>query len=446
MLQLSEPLRKENIVTTDEKLASFGIKSANILIPKKEVDLTKWAVVACDQFTSQPEYWEDLDKWIGNSPSTLRIIYPEVYLDRPNKEEIINDINSSMEKYLNSNLLAEYKDCFVLVKRDTPSGTRYGLMATLDLEKYDYSKDSKSLIRATEGTILSRIPPRKEIRKHAKLEIPHIMVLISDKYRAIIEPLRDKRSSLECIYDMDLNKNGGHLTGYLVNRKEDKEIILKGFEHIYDDLDPTNPLLFAMGDGNHSLATAKSCWEDIKKELSDSEIASHPARYALVEIENIFDEGLEFEPIHRVLFSIERKTFESLLENTCSSFSKIEVNSKEELLKKTNESGQHFGFIDKSGYSVYTIIDGKKSIAAGTMQLVIDEMLEKKLGEVDYIHGEDVTIELGKKDRNIGIILPDISKDNFFPDMLKDGAYPRKTFSIGHANEKRYYMEARRID
>lgn len=430
---------------TDKKLARFGLKSANILIPRDGIDLTKWAVVACDQFTSQPEYWEDLDKLVGEDPSTLRIIYPEVYLERDDKEERINNINSTMVSYLENNIFIEEKDCFVLVKRDTESGTRYGLMAALDLDKYDYSKESKTLIRATEGTILSRIPPRKEIRKHAKLEIPHIMVLISDKYRAIIEPLRDKRNSLEVIYDMDLNKDGGHLTGYLVKNDEDMDVIVKGFEHIYDELDKSNPLLFAMGDGNHSLATAKSCWEDLKAGLSEEERKNHPARYALVEIENIFDEGLEFEPIHRVLFSIDRLAFEGLLKNTCSSFERENVYSKQEMHKKTNESGQHFGFVDKDGFAVYTIKGGKKSIAAGTMQLVIDEMLEKKLGEVDYIHGEDVTIELGSKDGNIGIILPDISKDHFFSDMLKDGAYPRKTFSIGHANEKRYYMEARRI-
>ncbi len=425
----------------NKKLEPFGIQSANILIPKKGIDLSKWAVVACDQYTSEPEYWESLDREIGENPSSLRIIYPEVYLENNDKDKIIDSINSTMQSYIDSSLFVEYNNCFILVKRDTSTGTRYGLMAVLDLEKYDYSSTSRTLIRATEGTILSRIPPRKTIRKNAKLEIPHIMVLISDKYRAIIEPLRDKKAKLDIVYEMDLNKDGGHLTGYLVKSEEDFSSIYQGFERIFSELDKANPLLFAMGDGNHSLATAKSCWEDIKQNLTEEEQKHHPARYALVEIENIFDDGLKFEPIHRVFFSLSKADFDNLLKNTCTSYKEEIVKDKEELLKKVNTMGQHFGLITNGGLSAYTIEGGKKSIAAGTLQLIIDEMLEKHLGTVDYIHGEDVTIELGRKIGNIGIILPNISKENFFFDMLKDGAYPRKTFSIGHANEKRYYME-----
>lgn len=428
----------------NEKFSTLGFKAADILLPKEGIDAEKWAVVACDQYTSQPEYWESLSEEVGDSPSTLRLIYPEVYLETGDKEAIISSINKNMKKYLDEDVFTEYKDSFILVKRDTESGTRYGLMVALDLEAYSYAKDSRTLIRATEGTILSRIPPRKEIRKDAPIELPHIMVLISDKNRAIIEPLRDKRESLEKVYDTDLNKNGGHITGYLVSNDEDKESILKGFEALFSSLDKENPLLFAMGDGNHSLATAKSCWEDIKTGLSDEEKKSHPARFALVELENIFDPGLQFEPIHRVFFGVSVDTFETLL-SSFATFEKEEVSSKEEMEKKINEEGQHFGLNCGDKLFVYTVKKCEKAIAAGTIQLVIDKMLEEKKGEVDYIHGVDVTLELGKKDGNLGIILPDVSKDNFFSDMLKDGAYPRKTFSIGHANEKRYYMEARRI-
>lgn len=429
----------------NEKLSKYGIQCADILIPKKDINLSKWAVVACDQYTSQPDYWEELESEIGDAPSTLKIIYPEVYLEDDNKDEIIENINNTMHSYIDQGIFEIYPDSFILVKRDTESGTRYGLMAALDLEKYDYSKESRTLIRATEGTILSRIPPRKTIRKNAELETPHIMVLISDKHRAIIEPLRDKRDKLESVYEMDLNKGGGHLTGYLINSDEDKELIYQGFEKIYSELDKENPLLFAMGDGNHSLATAKSCWEDIKKTLNEDEIKDHPARFALVEIENIFDEGLQFEPIHRVFFNFSKDSFESLLKKFCSSFLVKEAKDKNEMKKLINSSGQNFGLVDSTGLFVYTVECGQKAIAAGTLQLIIDEMLEKKLGDIDYIHGEDVTIELGQKKNNLGIILPDIAKENFFSDMLQDGAYPRKTFSIGHANEKRYYMEARRI-
>ena len=425
--------------------SDFGFKAPDILLPSDRIDAKKWAVVACDQYTSQPEYWESLSEEIGDEPSTLRLIFPEVYLETGDKKAIISSINENMKKDLDNNVFQEYKDSFILVRRETESGERYGLMVALDLEAYDYSKESRTLIRATEGTILSRIPPRKEIRKDAPIELPHIMVLISDKRRGIIEPLAKKKDSLRKVYDTDLNKNGGHLTGYLVDGEEDKNSILAGFSALYGDLDPKNPLLFAMGDGNHSLATAKSCWEDLKANLTEEERKNHPARYALVELENIFDEGLQFEPIHRVFFNISLPVFEELLSRFCASFTKEEVKDKEELLKKTNAPGQHFGLSDEGKLFVYTVNGGEKSIAAGTIQLVIDKMLEEKKGEVDYIHGVDVTLELGERKGNLGIILPDVSKDNFFSDMLSDGAYPRKTFSIGHANEKRYYMEARKI-
>lgn len=429
----------------NEKFAKFGLMLPDILLPKKNINLNHWAVVACDQYTSEEDYWKKLSEEIGDDPSTLKIIYPEVYLERDDKENRIEKINNTMDRYIRENIFDEYKDSFILTERSTESGTRYGLVAALDLEDYDYSKDSKTLIRATEGTILSRIPPRKEIRGNAKLELPHILVLISDEHRAIIEPLKDKRESLPLLYDFDLIAEGGHIKGYRVNDKESLDGIEAGFERLYSELDPKNPLLFAMGDGNHSLATAKSCWEDIKKNLSDEEKKHHPARYALVELENIYDEGLEFEPIHRVFFNLKLNDFESLLALTCKSFDKAEVKDKAEMLRKVNESGQHFGLAEGGKLFVYTVLGGEKQIAAGTMQLVIDRMLEEKLGTVDYIHGVDVTLKLAEEKGNIGIILPDVSKERFFSDMLKDGAYPRKTFSIGHANEKRFYMEARKI-
>ncbi len=437
--------KRSKNVNYNEKLAAYGIQSANILLPKKGTDISRWAVVACDQYTSQPEYWESLKEEIGDQPSTLNIIYPEVYLESGDKDKIIESINNAMADYLAKDLFEEYKDCFVLVKRDTESGTRYGLMAALDLEAYDYSVGSRTYIRATEGTILSRIPPRKEIRKNAGLEVPHIMVLISDKYRAIIEPLRDKKESLEKLYEAELLKNGGHLTGYLVNAEDDMKAIYDGFTALFNDLDPANPLLFAMGDGNHSLATAKSCWEDIKQGLSEEEKKSHPARYALVELENIFDEGLMFEPIHRVFFNLSRENFDNLLSATCASFSVADAENADQMWEMINKPGQNFGITVDGKLYVCTVNEGVKNIAAGTIQLVIDKMLEEKLGEVDYIHGIDVTLEIGARKGNIGLVLPDLSKDHFFSDMLKDGAYPRKTFSIGHANEKRFYMEARKI-
>ena len=429
----------------NEKFAKYGLALPDILLPKKGCNLNHWAVVACDQYTSEEEYWTKLSDEIGEDPSTLRIIYPEVYLERDDKEDRIKKINETMNEYIKSGLFEEYRNSFILTERKTQSGTRYGLIAALDLEAYDYSKESKTLIRATEGTILSRIPPRKEIRKAAKLELPHILVLISDKYRSIIEPLKDKRDKLPLIYDFTLIAEGGELKGYRVSDDESINGVLSGFERLYSDLDPKNPLLFAMGDGNHSLATAKACWEDIKKGLSEEEKKNHPARFALVELENIYDDGLQFEPIHRVFFNLKKDDFDKLLSKTCESYDVEEAESIDELLKRINEKGQHFGLALDNKLYLYTIHGGEKQIAAGTIQLVIDDMLNKGLGNIDYIHGVDVTLKLGNEKGNIGLILPDVSKDRFFADMLKDGAYPRKTFSIGHANEKRFYMEARKI-
>lgn len=423
----------------------FGAIPTDILIPAVGIDQQKWAVVACDQFTSQKEYWKEVEDFCKDAPSTDNLIFPECYLEDDDKEERIKSINNAMQKYLEDGIFRTCKDCFILVERTTESGTRYGLMAALDLEKYSYAADSTTPIRATEGTILSRIPPRKEIRKNAPLELPHIMVLISDEKRKIIEPLIAKKDSLEVLYDTPLMMNGGHLKGYLVNSEEDFLSIIEGFKALSKTLDPKNPLLFAMGDGNHSLATAKSQWEDIKVGLSDIEKENNPARYALVELENIFDEALFFEPIHRVFFNLDRNDFDLSLKNTAKGFEIKSVKDLEEIKKEINRGAQSFGYIDNSGYYVYTLIEPKSSTAAGTMQMVIDDLVPSKKADIDYIHGMDVTEELGKKDNNAGIILPEVSKETFFESILHDRAFPRKTFSIGHANEKRYYFEARKI-
>ncbi len=431
----------------NKKLEKYGLRSADILIPKKNVDLQKWAVVACDQYTSEKDYWTSLAEFVGTSPSTLNIIFPEVYLEEDGKEERIASINKTMQDYIESNLFDEYDNCFVLVERNTESGTRHGLMVTLDLEAYDYSVGSKTLIRATEGTILSRIPPRVEIRKNAPLELPHIMVLISDDKKKIIEPLIEKKDKLDVIYDTKLNKNGGEIKGFLVNSDKDMEGIYEGFKALYDSLDKDNPLLFAMGDGNHSLATAKANWEAIKKTIPEKEWADHPARYALVEIENIYDPGLNFEPIHRAFFGLDDETFDSILLKYAEEIESVDGFDMSSLIKAMEEPSdtQIVGVASPNGYRLVKIINPDRAIAAGTIQLVIDDIIENNIAKVDYIHGPEVALGFAKDGNNIGLILPPIYKENFFSDMLKDGAYPRKTFSIGHANEKRYYMEARKI-
>lgn len=432
-----------------QDLAQYALKCADIMIPKPGTDLTKWAVVACDQYTSEPEYWEQAAEYVKNDPSTLHLIYPEAYLEEADPEKRIKSINSAMQDYIQNGIFTTYQNCFFLVHRTTgncPSG-RWGLLVTLDLEHYDYAKDSRTLIRATEGTILSRIPPRKEIRRNAPLELPHIMVLINDGKRSVIEPLTKKTEQLKQAYDTELMAGGGHLSAWVVDRQEDLEAIALAVKAMHDSLDPSNPLLFAMGDGNHSLATAKSCWMDIKQTLSEEELQNHPARYALVELENIFDPGLEFEPIHRVLFNLSKDTFLQEITKVCTSYVEKKVPSKEEVVAQinVNDGLQKFGYCDVDGCSVIVLQQPKASIAAGTLQLVIDSLLAHKLATVDYIHGVDVTANLGRKKGNIALILPDVSKATFFDTIIKDNALPRKTFSMGEAHEKRYYMEARRI-
>lgn len=426
--------------------SKLGIKSADILLPREGIDLKKWATVACDQYTSEPEYWLDVEKIVADSPSTFKITFPEVYLEKEGKKERIRNIVKTMEDYIEEGVFTEYKDSFILVKRTCDGKSRYGLMAALDLDQYDYSKDSRSLIRATEGTILERIPPRKEIRKDAPLELPHIMVLISDEKRSVIEPLKDKMDSLKRIYSTELMKDGGYLEGYLIDSDEDKEMIYQAFESLYSALDKNNPLLFAMGDGNHSLATAKSCWEDMKKGLSEEERKDSKARYALVEIENIYDEALLFEPIHRVFFNLSMDEFEKEVLKYAKGMTYHREKSIEDMVERINSrDGLVFGLsVNNELYSL-EVKGSRNFLSASLMQSVIDSLKERNACQIDYIHGIDVTVRLSNEGNNIGIILPDVDKSSFFETVIKEGSFPRKTFSIGHANEKRYYMEARRI-
>ena len=427
------------------KLEKMGLRASDLMIPKKGADLSKWAVVACDQFTSEKDYWQDVDRIVGKDPSTLRLIFPECYLDDGDGDKRIADINRTMDSYVKEEIFDTYRDCFFLVKRTCGNSSRWGLMASLDLDRYSWEKDSRSLIRATEGTILSRIPPRKKIRKDAPLEIPHIMVLISDKDKTVIEPLAAKADRLAEVYDVELMKNGGHLQAWVVDSEKDKTAIADAFATLYDGLNPENPLLFAMGDGNHSFATAKSCWEDIKQTLTEEERKTHPARFCLVELENIFDPGLVFEPIHRVLFNVPEDVFLAELEKNAKKIETEKVGCRNCIAKRIADQGrQRFGYCTSEKHVVVTLDEPSANIAAGTLQKVIDSLIAKGYS-VDYIHGADVTDKLGSEKGNIGLFLPVIDKGTFFDTIIKDGALPRKTFSMGEANEKRYYMEARAI-
>jgi uncharacterized protein (DUF1015 family) len=418
----------------------------------------KWAVVACDQYTSEPEYWKSVEEYVGKAPSTLNLIFPEVYLEDDDYEERIRKIDEQMQEYLDKGILQEHEPAFFLVERSTPdSPRRWGLMAALDLEKYDYSKGSKTPIRATEGTIEERIPPRKKIREKAPIELPHIMVLIDDEKRSVIEPLAKKAGSFEKVYDFELMKSGGHITGYKVGDAESLEQITSALETLADPKrfsekhGNEDVLLFAMGDGNHSLATAKAVWEDIKRDRGTSEeVMRHPARWALVEIENIYDDGLIFEPIHRVVFGGDFDAFSSELAKI-SEIDFKELGSVQEVDEMVrNETGkselQYIGYLDAKRKGVFEIKKPESTIAAGTAQQVIDTLV--KNGEntsVDYIHGEESTETIGSREGNFGLILPPMDKQDFFRTVINDGALPRKTFSMGEAHEKRYYVEARKI-
>jgi len=439
----------------DKRLENLGIQIPRILMPGKNIPMDKWAVVACDQYTSELDYWEDVEKNINESPSTLNLIYPECYLEEPNPEERIKNINSNMDKYLNEGILVENEPAFFLIKRSTGSGTpRYGLMVALDLEAYDYSKDSTSLIRATEGTIVERIPPRKKIRINAPIELPHILVLIDDPKKLVIEPLVAKINTLEEIYNFDLMKKSGHISGYKISEPDIVENIISGLEILSDKNSFRNKyskddvLLYAMGDGNHSLATAKATWEEIKNISTETDIMKHPARWALVELENIYDEGITFEPIHRVIFNKDKKNFFKEIEKS-STYSFKMTESIDDLMSEIKEytgKGQKIGYCDSEKMGVIILDNPSATIPAGSIQKIIDNFLNQNTNSsVDYIHGEDVTFKLGSQKNNFGIFLPPVDKNDFFRTVVMDSAFPRKTFSMGEAHEKRFYIESRRI-
>jgi len=424
-----------------------------VLLPKRGADYYKWAVVACDQFTSQPEYWEEAARIVNGAPSTLELILPEAYLEKPGEAERIESIRAHMRAYLDEGVFEEQEQGFVLVTRTAGGNTRTGLVLALDLEAYDFSKGSETLIRATEGTIVSRIPPRLKIREGAPIELPHILVLIDDPGRTVIEPLAAKKASLQKLYDTDLMQNGGHVTGHLVSGEADIHAVLsalsalKELERFRAKYSDHAPLLFAMGDGNHSFATAKANWEKVKLTLPETDRADHPARYALVEIENVHDEGIVFEPIHRVVFGAGGP---AAINKLLSLLQAQNGAARVELGYMPNPQGGRahvLPFCTGAVEGAFFVDDPASQLAVGTLQGAVDALLSEIPGaEVDYIHGADVVRELSQKDGAIGFLLPAMQKGELFPTVVYDGALPRKTFSMGEANEKRYYMECRRIE
>jgi len=407
--------------------------TAQILIPKEAAHET-WSVVACDQYTSQKEYWHEVEEKVGDKKSTLKLILPEVYLG---EDERIEKINAEMASYLNENVFRTLDNSFVLVKRKQRDGAvRYGIIGQVDLEEYDFSVGSSSYIRATEGTVIERIPPRVKIRKNAPLELPHIIMLIDDEKKNVIEPLKEKADSFEKIYDFELMMDSGHLTGYIVPEEEcsrmkaelDKMAQKDYFENKYGVKDK-GVLLFAVGDGNHSLATAKTVWENVKKGLSEEEQKNHPARYALVEVMNIHDEALVFEPIHRVVFGADDSLVDELKKYA------------EELSGDMPE--QTIICVKGDEEIKIPVKHPVNNLTVGTLQKFLDTYVKEHDCEIDYIHGDDTVRELSND--NIGFILPPMEKRQLFETVIYDGVLPRKTFSMGEAEDKRFYFECKKI-
>jgi hypothetical protein len=432
---------------------NLGIQIPDLLLPGKSIDLQKWAVIACDQFTSQPEYWQQVAQFVGDSPSTLHLILPEVFLGKPEETQRVMTTQKKMQEYLNTGVL-EPQSGMVYVERTVDGKKRRGLMVALDLEKYDFSKGSQTLIRATEGTILDRLPPRIKIRQHASLELPHILVLIDDPEDKVLGSVEKVKSKLPTVYDFDLMMSSGHLTGRILNDPSIEKRVIEGLESLADKagfaakygVEKDQPvLLFAVGDGNHSLATAKSIWEKLKPSVG----MDHPARYALVEIENVHDKGLDFEPIHRILFNVKADPIQALKKYFGFDVTFAMAADKSEMSKliKNEKSGEHrFGVITKKGFQVATVRNPKTNLPVGTLQAFLDQWVSSGWGgQMDYVHGDDVVFEFGAKQDNAGFYLAGMTKSDLFKTVLLDGALPRKTFSMGEAHQKRFYLEARKI-
>lgn len=425
-----------------EKFNRLGFYPADILLPK-DADMTRWAVVACDQFTSQPEYWEGVDKTVGDAPSTLRLILPEAQLNDPNVDAHIAGINAKMKEYVDGGVFKTLPASLIYIERTQSDGkVRHGLIGMVDLDQYDYTPGSGALIRATEGTVLSRIPPRVKVRQDAPIELPHVMLLIDDPDATVIEPLTTGTDGMEPLYDFDLQAGGGHLKGWKLSDAQ-TDVVADALEGLTASeqmerkygMKFAAPLLFAVGDGNHSLATAKTCYENLKKVTPESEWATLPARYALVEVVNNHDDALQFEPIHRVVFGVEP---EKMLQAFLAFYPGAHEGEGE-------GEGHTIAYTHAGGTGYVTVPNPAVQLAVGTLQAFIDAYLRENGGEVDYIHGDEVTDELGAKPGNIGFKLPAMGKEQLFKTVMADGVLPRKTFSMGHAQDKRYYVEARGI-
>ena len=434
-----------------QTLQRLGLAIPEILLPKAGTDLAKWSVVACDQYTSDHEYWKQVDALVGTAPSTVRITLPEIYLESPDVGARIAKIHEAMADYTARGILENQNEGFVYLKRTTEhSGTREGIMVAMDLERYDYAANSKSLIRATEGTIVDRIPPRLAVRRAAPLELPHIMILIDDPAHTVVEALASRTSEMAPAYDVELMQKGGHLSGWKVQGSVLADVLAKLDALLTKTISAQGetPLFWAMGDGNHSLATAKARWEETKLELSaagesQEAILAHPARFALAEIVNIHSPGLFFEPIHRAVFtSAVNELTDAVLSEATAEVLQIREEELQKLLVSA-EGQNKAGYFDGKNWYVLSY-KGKKLPTAKVDELFVRFQKEQPSARIDFIHGWDDTKKLVNEGAAV-FLTPVIARERLFNWVQENGPLPKKSFSMGHAEEKRYYLEARRI-
>lgn len=406
--------------------------STNILLPKN-VNLEQWAVIACDQFTSDPAYWRRVRKNAEGSPSTVNLILPEAELESVDEGQAVRSINATMETYLTGGVFTEYPNSYIYVERTLADGTiRPGLLGAVDLEAYDYHHGSTSAIRATEMTVLERIPPRQRVRKDAPIELPHVLMLCDDDEQKLLEPIQDTKETLTKLYDFELMEQGGRIQGWLLQGAEaeafDQRLEAFGASvgEKYADLTGT-AVLMAVGDGNHSLATAKSCYEALKAENPGADLSDHPARYSLVELQNIHDPSLVFAPIHRIISDVDPRKLIRDLESVCA------------------EGGYPVEWLIGEERGTVYLDRSRGELAVAVLQEFLDRWLAENQGKIDYIHGDDELAELARQSDSLGFLLPPMEKHQLFRGVISGGALPRKTFSMGHAREKRYYLEGRKI-
>lgn len=429
----------ENGMDHTSYLPEASLRPADILLPDMNVDMKKWAVIACDQFTAQPEYWKRVEDYVQDAPSMLRLIYPEIYLntdDRQAYTDRIAAIQNEMSAYLKEEILKErVRQGYVLTVRQTSAGERIGLVAELDLEKYDYHVGTDAPVRATEATVKERIPVRVGIREGASLESPHVMVLMDDPKKQLLEALYEERMSFEKLYDTDLMEDGGHVTGYAVTGVHAERVSAR-----LQQMEAACPGIFlAVGDGNHSLASAKTCWENAKKDLTEEEWTDHPMRYALVEAVNLYSPSLLFYPIHRVLYNCDDNT----LANGFAEYLK----KQDMRLAQTDDDAQaDVTFLYKENKSSYKIGNRAGHLPVELLQKYLDEYLkEYPEQELDYVHSEAAAERIAKDGRGCAMILGAFDKSSLFDAIEAGGVLPRKTFSIGEDIQKRYYMECRKL-